>query len=434
MKNRTGCLVKRGERYYCRWTVDSKIFVRRLLDDQGRPITEKKQAIIAQEKLMAPFAKASEVEALEAIAGRLAGRKAELEAVKDQMLTPLLLKDAWATYVDSSERPQSGKATLKQYQAEFTRFIAWMGRQFPDKQTLRDVSNEMAKAYADDLRQANVSPSTFNQHIGFLRLLWKTLNAPANLAGVNPWASIHRMEQRDRLARRHEALTQDDFDAILATVPATDADYRDLFIALAMTGQRLVDVVMMPWRAIDLKRGVITLAPRKTIRTGKEVYIPLLPPMRTMLANRLRSGELVFPGLAAAYQTDSSAIPKRIKAIFQRAGLSTSKSVNGRNHPALSAHSFRHFFVSAARAVGIPDAVIKSITGHAGDGMVEHYSHFTPALASALAGRVAHLPALPGAKEPLPAWARDEIGGLAQRLTPQTIADVKARLLAMVSV
>src|SRR5882724_3422264 len=95
-KYRTGHLFRRGPNFYCRWTIDGKVFSKSLRDDQGNPITTKRDAVEARAKLMAPFLVADETAALESIVGKLEGRKAELARLDDQSNPPLTIAQAWS--------------------------------------------------------------------------------------------------------------------------------------------------------------------------------------------------------------------------------------------------------------------------------------------------------------------------------------------------
>src|SRR5580704_10500190 len=115
MKHRTGYLFKRGDNFYVQWRVNGKTFSKALRDEAGQPITIKRDAEEAQTKMMAPFAVASEAEALESIAGKLEGRRAELAKFEDAQNPPLPIAQAWTQFVASPNRPDSGEQTLYQY-------------------------------------------------------------------------------------------------------------------------------------------------------------------------------------------------------------------------------------------------------------------------------------------------------------------------------
>ncbi len=90
------------------------------------------------------------------------------------------------------------------------------------------------------------------------------------------------------------------------------------------------------------------------------------------------------------------------------------------------AHSFRHFYVTQAAVAGMPAALIKRITGHTTDDMLEHYQHLGAEYSIEMARRLngKPTPALPH-RETLPAWARELVEGM----TPENVETVKAAIL-----
>ena len=192
-------------------------------------------------------------------------------------------------------------------------------------------------------------------------------------------------------------MTPAQFDALLSATEG-DRDLHDLLLLLAWTGLRLVDGVKLKWGAVDFRQGVITLAPQKTARrTGKEVHIPLFPPVRAMLDARqagkvLAPARPVFPALVDEYDRDNSALSKRLATAFAAAGMDTTEARADRARPVTiyGAHSLRHFFVTAASAAGMPAAMIKSITGHATDAMLEHSQQLGVSMAGEIAAKIAN--------------------------------------------
>lgn len=384
-----------------------------LKDADGEPITDKTQAEAERRRILAPYQTGSEIETLRAIQSRITDAETRQAEAIENAATVLKLADAWLEFKRHPNRPQCSDSTLTQYQAEFKRFAAWMQKQHPDTVAMRDVTEQHATAYAAHLDAAQVSASTFNQHRNFLVMLWRVLRKDARLPG-NPFETIERRKLQT-LARRKRALEPQEYEAILAAA-AGDRDLKDLFIMLAWTGQRLVDVVKMRWQAVDFQRGILTLHPQKTAaRTGKAVHPPLFPAAREVLNKRQDPGAVfkldafIFPALAAEYDRDrGSTLTKRIGKTITKAGLETSaaRPGTGRASVQYGAHSFRHFFVSQATAAGMPGAMIKRITGHASDDMLEHYQHIGAGFSVELAKRIGGTPALPD-REPLPAWTRE---------------------------
>jgi len=90
------------------------------------------------------------------------------------------------------------------------------------------------------------------------------------------------------------------------------------------------------------------------------------------------------------------------------------------------AHSFRHFFVIQAAAAGMPGAMIKQITGHATDDMLEHYQHIGAGFSEELSRRIGGgAPKAIPDREPLPSWARE----IVEKLTTKNLKVLKAELL-----
>jgi len=66
----------------------------------------------ARQKIMAPFLVADEAAALESIARKLEGRKAELVKLQDEQNPPLPISQAWTAILASPNRPDSGAETM----------------------------------------------------------------------------------------------------------------------------------------------------------------------------------------------------------------------------------------------------------------------------------------------------------------------------------
>jgi integrase len=389
MKRTQGFLERRGKMYYAIWNHEGKRYVvstghRNLKDARGR---------LAE--LVAPFHAQNEAAIFQSISGRLDGSKVEAARLLDEANPPLRIADAWRAFKECKNRPDSGPATLRQYESEWDRFENWVSAKHKDIVYMREVSPEIAGEYAGDLGAAKVSASTYNQHVRFLCMAWRVLSKQTR-ATVNPWDKdgITRLELK-KLATRKHAVTPAQFDALLSATE-NDQDLHDLFTLLAWTGLRLADAVCMIWGAVDFKRNVITLAPQKTERRqGKQVHIPMFPAVVEIL-NRRQAGLVldptgqVFTDLCSEYQHDRSALSKRITAAFDRAGMTTNceREDRTRNPVVFGAHSLRHYFVTVASAAGMPAAMIKSITGHDTDEMLEHYQQLSADMAADMAKRI----------------------------------------------
>lgn len=390
MKKRvTGHLRKRGKKniYYLRYVIDGKAF------EISTGETDKKKAQTFTRDHLAGFNLTRRGENLKAVEAQIADVQTKIARAEEKANPPPEISKLWDRFLESPIRPDSGPSTLKQYQAEWNRFVAWLNENHEKVKDLRQVTPKMARDYAGHLISEKVSASTFNQHRNFLKMMWRVMDEECRLT-ENPWEKIQR-RKLESLKNRKRALTTGQFESLLAKAEATP-DLRDLFLILAWTGLRLADAVLLKWGNVDFTQNILIVVPQKTSRRqGKQIHIPIFPAALEVLNQRqegkvLNPNGMVFSKLARLYKKDNSALSKKITDIFDKAGIETTEERADRERAVVvyGAHSLRHFFVTAASSAGMPAAMIKSITGHATDEMLEHYQHIGKELAAEMAARV----------------------------------------------
>jgi len=177
-------------------------------------------------------------------------------------------------------------------------------------------------------------------------------------------------------------------------------------------------------------------SPRKTSRTGKTVYIPLLPALAELLQKRrdMVAGNLAFPELAATYKRDSATVSKRIQAIFTKAGMTPKENRPGvkRAVVVFGAHSLRHYFATQALSAGIPGEIVKRITGHSSDAMLEGYEHVDAVMISGLAAKLSN------GKQPLALPApqadiREQVRAALDKLNGKNWREIKRGMLVILN-
>ena len=138
-KHRTGYVFKRGRNYYIQFMVDGRRVKQVLRDSRNRPITTAEEAEARQKEIMAPMMVAEREEALRIVRHRLDDTTQERQAIEAQTDPDLPLATAWAAYVASVNRPDSGPRTLEGYASQWRLFLAWLRVTHPVVSTLRQV-------------------------------------------------------------------------------------------------------------------------------------------------------------------------------------------------------------------------------------------------------------------------------------------------------
>lgn len=444
MKHRTGYLLKRGSNFYVAWKVNGKPFMKALRDENGQPITTRREAEDAKSKWMAQFAIASEAEALEAIAGRIEGRKAELRSLEDQRNPPLALAGAWGQFISSPNRPDTGPDTLAVYEGQWGQFVTWMSEQHPDALTLRDVTPDIATAYAGALNHGRLSPNTYNKHLNLLALVFRVLRAKAKLT-ENPWDPPKRGGTLARKRLQTHSRRELTIEELRRVCLNATGELRVLFALGVYTGLRLKDCVSLRHCEIDAVRNEIRRVPSKTARKDNPttVIIPVHPCLRDILSELSKSDpDYILPGLAREYLSGGAGkkrVIDRIQNHFTAQGVrvyspGTGPGTEKRAVVEVGFHSLRHSFVSLCRANNTPLAVVESIVGHSNPAMTRHYTHHGE-LAAGQA--IAALPYLSG--EPKKETDRNDdpqavlrrVADIARSITGKNWKQKKVELLAL---
>ena len=412
---------RKGGIYYARFRVDGKLFMK------STSTKNKRDAERFLAELLAPYAATDRKALAESVAAHISGldagiakaeaEKADAEAVR--------LADAWMIYKAAPNRPDTGAATLAQYECQFSIFDTWAAAQKPPVRLMREVTEETAAAFTKHLADSRRTPNTINKYLNLLQLVWRVLAKPARLA-VNPWAEIGR-KKLDPVGRRELTLAE------LKTVCNAATGELATLLALGLfTGMRLGDCCLLRWGEVDTVRGIIL---RKTRKTGTALQIPIHAELLKILqtAEAERAGEYVLPEYAAAYRKRNQTVVARIQKHFADCAISTAAPERKqRTHRGVEVgfHSLRHSFVSLCARAGVPLAAVQSIVGHSNPAMTRHYTHLG---IDAARGAVAALPAVTMEADttpaPTPADALETILALAEGMDADNWAAARAKIL-----
>jgi integrase len=416
--------------------VNGKAFTKALRDDNGQPITNRREAEVARDALIAPLAVGDEAKVLQSIVNKLDDRKIQLAALDDKQNPPLLLAHAWAKYMQSNKRPDTGPDTLVVYEGQFGQFVAWMKEHHPEVTELRGVDDTIAEDYVtSELNGGKLAPGTYNKHLNLLALVFRVLFKTAKLT-VNPWADMERKKLKGKVNHRRELTV----DQLRKLCQSATGEMRVLFAIGIYTGLRLRDCATLRWDEVDLRRNFISRVPNKTSRySEKPVFIPLSADLRAMLSEipEASRAEYVLPGTAAMYLGHKRSLVNALQKHFIDSGIVTHKAGTGvdgkRAVVQFGFHSLRHSFVSICAEANVPLSVVQSIVGHSSPAMTQVYTHTSP-----LAARqaIAALPCMDDKTQPVkvsPESILSECKALVETLTPANLAEKKATLLALLA-
>ncbi len=355
-----------------------------------------KEAEYKRSTIMDPLRSADAAEATAQLVLRASQAKEEHEALIRSQNPPLCIADAWNAYLSSHARPDSGEATLQNYQLQWKRFITWVGKEYPQAYFLNEVTPSIASEYASDLTKAGFTANTYNKHTNLVRLVFETLREPAQI-GINPFEKIIRKKLKTDSKR---ALTKQELKVVL---DSANGDLKILLYIGTFTGLRLGDCATLKWEEVDLNKLLIRRRPRKTKSANSKPVTVGIPPTLWSIINSIPNHKrigYVLPAIADKYLRDKTGLAKIIQKHFESCGIQTHREGTGKTPEYKAAlkkwiaakkkgpkptykravvevgfHSLRHTFVSRHAEQGTPQAVIQMIVGHGNPAMTEHYTH-----------------------------------------------------------
>ncbi len=303
---------------------------------------------------------------------------AEIEKKKAALadgMAALRFDEAWTAYVKTPKRKAVTEKTLAQMEARWRGFKTWIAKNHPDATELRQVTPEIAAEYAGEIRGEYV-PMSYNMVLAAFQQIWTRLAAEIRGSG-NPWTREH-LPRLDAGESERRDITDEELERIFEAARKVIPPLHELFTVMLYTGARLGDCAKLEWRHVDLVRGFISFVPQKTRRFKTWVKIPILPPLRAMLESfpHDRRTGYVMPDVAKEYE--AGRLSGMITQFFKkRCGIETSRKteVGKRRHAVVTAHSFRHTFISKAANAGIPFAIVQAIVGHSTAKQCKHYFH-----------------------------------------------------------
>jgi integrase len=251
---------------------------------------------------------------------------------------------------------------------------------------LRDIRPETIGAF---LREKRADTSTATSRL-FRRVLSGFFNYAVDnrVIQINPVPSAKSLKLTKESERVRRAFTLKELKTLFDKAP--NDFWKWMVLAGFYMGQRMGDLICLPWGAVDFEQNQIRMVASKT---GRAMTIPLRAELRTFLlklrkkAGAVKPADPIWPEEAKQYEQRGAGgfsnqfydevllpaglVPKRT----HHAKKKTDSDTQSRKTTAVSFHCLRHTFVSLLKISGGSQAVAKELAGHSSDAVSDLYTH-----------------------------------------------------------
>ena len=311
----------------------------------------------------------------------------------------LPLSEGWEKYqVHPDRAPPHTISEQLAYKSTYEEFVQFVSNPRVDQKKrhtiiscVSELTDEVAEEFASYMKTKSLAVDTHNRKIKRLRRIFDCLKE--YYADDNPFRSKtllrNEREEQDTIVRR-QAFTQEQEQQIRDVLADTmhrvmnKPEIRVIYYVGMYAGQRLKDCVLLQWQNVDMEHQRIFV---KQFKTGKEVTIPIAPPLFEVLkeAQEWRVDQYVCPKTAARYNkvnavgknVGNNLVNIDVLRVIRWIGLEPSVNVPGRDKKmtVYGFHSLRHSFCSFCAEAGVPKAVLLSILGTESDIADKYYTH-----------------------------------------------------------
>jgi len=256
----------------------------------------------------------------------------------------------------------------KQTRSRFNYHLPKVRERFGGKRA-RDIQPDHVEVFLKDLEDEELAASTVNK---YRTILCSTFNFAIRRRKFdrNP---VSVVPQRREPPGRDRFLTPEDFRKLIDECRAEPALYAFVWLA-ATTGARKGELLPRKWTEIEMEGSAPHVyVPRS--KNGRPKRLPLAEDVIRALKNlpSYRSDEYVFPADRSnvcfkGAQLHAWDMRKPFQSACDRAGITNFRI-----------HDLRHMATTILFLRGIPEAIIRKLTGHRSREL-ERYEHLSPVL------------------------------------------------------
>ena len=317
-------------------------------------------ALTPQEKARRNVSAHLDIEADELAAGD-ADEADTFRAVAFGDVTPLLHHvDSWLA--EGGARGPVRDRTKGQYRTDVNRLDAWAKRAGVPA-TVEAFTRKVAGRYvSEELVSRGVDPKTANRQISAASTYWRWLMKRAGIE-ANPWEGqrLGKVGRKDPGEKAKRPFTASEVLTLL--MGDADAELADAMRVAALSGMRIEEVYRLTVaRCAD---GWFDIRDAKTPAGWRRV--PIHSALESIVAQRVKGkggDDFLFhePGPARPGRERSMATSKRFGTY--RRGLKVHERKEGRRQSAVDFHSWRRWFITAARNAGFDQPTVAAVVGH----------------------------------------------------------------------
>lgn len=354
-----------------------------------------------------------------------------VEARTGRRITPVLLRDLaqkWAEYPRSTKLSEryvaSGVAGIR-------RFVEFMSHRFPFVKDLALVTEEHARVFLCEMRDQSLSPKRTNDVVKLLRSCFNWFGRESGVI-FDPFARIP--VQRVNTVHR-KPFSPEELWEIFAEAKKSDPEIYALVVIAACSAMRLGDCVRLRWECIDLEGGWLSV---QTAKTGAQVNIPIGHELKVLLESipvNQREG-VVFPRLLRQYEIAPDVLLRRFRRVLTSVGITNhTVEIAGdggrvRKVSLRDFHSFRTTWVTIALSAGVPEEIVRKVTGHKSVDLVrENYNQPERETISRILSE--KLPAVISRAADVPTLSAAFVLSRVASMSEQNWREVQARLLEL---
>jgi integrase len=292
-----------------------------------------------------------------------------LDAFRAETLAPPVQQKPTISLKEGFERffvAKARKRTLRNDQQQAARLMSVFG----EKTLLTEITAGRISAYQEQ-RLIGVSPRTgrpltaaaINRPLALLRCLLTLAHRKWQLL-----PDVPHIEPEKEPEGKVVWLEPDAEATLVAAAQASrNADLGDVVVLAIETGMRRGEILGLEWASIDMTRGVISLASRRT-KSKRRREVRMRQVVYDVLAARRKAnpeGEYVF----AHRDWD------HYRTAFETVAAKITTSPDGEP---LTFHGLRHHFASTFMKRGGRLEALSKILGHATLAMTQRYAHLSP--------------------------------------------------------